>query len=117
MWGGRGEKVGSFEATLLAKLGIHPFSFGLIVQFVYGNGLVFDPGVLDLIEDDLMEKFVARISTMATLSMAISYPTIASVPHAIINGYKNVLVVAIALDYSFPLAKKVKEYLKVSFGS
>ena len=112
-----GEKVGSFEATLLTKLGIRPFSYGLIVQSVYDNGSVFDPEVLDLTEDDLIEKFVVGISTVTTLSLAISYPTIASIPHAIINGYKNVLVVAIALDYSFPLAEKVKEYLKVSFGS
>ena len=29
-----GEKVGASEATLLAKLGIKPFSYGLIVKFV-----------------------------------------------------------------------------------
>ena len=29
-----GEKVGASEATLLAKLGIKPFSYGLIVQHV-----------------------------------------------------------------------------------
>lgn len=108
----KGEKVGSSEAALLAKLGIRPFSYGLIVQSVYDNGSVFDPEVLDLTEDDLIEKFAAGISTVTALSLAISYPTIAAVPHAIINGYKNVLAVAIALDYSFPLAEKVKEYLK-----
>ena len=30
----QGEKVGASEATLLAKLGIKPFSYGLIVQQV-----------------------------------------------------------------------------------
>ena len=29
-----GEKVGASEATLLAKLGIKPFSYGLIVKYV-----------------------------------------------------------------------------------
>ena len=43
---------------------------------------------------------------------AICNPTIAAAPHAIINSYKNVLAVAIEVDYSFPLAEKVKEYLK-----
>ena len=28
----KGEKVGGSEATLLAKLGIKPFSYGLVVQ-------------------------------------------------------------------------------------
>lgn len=108
----KGDKVGSSEAALLAKLGIRPFSYGLVVQTVYDNGSVFDPEVLDLTEDDLIEKFAAGISTVTALSLAISYPTIAAVPHAIINGYKNVIAVAIELDYSFPLAEKVKEYLK-----
>jgi len=108
----KGDKVGSSEAALLAKLGIRPFSYGLVVQTVYDDGSVFDPEVLDLTEDDLIEKFAAGISTVTALSLAISYPTIAAVPHAIINGYKNVLAVAIELDYSFPLAEKVKEYLK-----
>lgn len=108
----KGEKVGSSEAALLAKLGIRPFSYGLIVQSVYDNGSVFDPEVLDLTEDDLILKFAAGISTVTALSLAISYPTIAAVPHAIINAYKNVVAIAIELDYSFPLADKVKEYLK-----
>lgn len=30
-----GEKVGGSEATLLAKLGIKPFSYGLIIQQVF----------------------------------------------------------------------------------
>lgn len=64
----KGDKVVSSEAVLLAKLGIRPFSYGLIVQFVYDNGSVFDPKVLDLTEDDLIEKFIIGISTMTTLS-------------------------------------------------
>ena len=100
---------------MLAKLGIRPFSYGLVVQTVYENASVFDPEVLDLTEDDLIEKFAASISTMTALSLAISYPTIAAVPDAIINGCKNVVAVAIEIDYSFPLAEKVKEYLKVNW--
>ena len=30
-----GVKVGSSEATLLAKLGIKPFSYGLVIRQVY----------------------------------------------------------------------------------
>lgn len=41
-----GDKVGASEATLLAKLGIKPFSYGLIVKFVstpteYNTQIVF----------------------------------------------------------------------------
>ncbi|CAH9113152.1 unnamed protein product [Cuscuta europaea] len=108
----KGEKVGSSEAALLAKLGIRPFSYGLVVNSVYENGSVFNPEVLDLTEDDLIEKFALGVSMVTSLSLAISYPTLAAAPHILINGYKNVLSVAVETDYSFPMADKVKEYLK-----
>ncbi|KAK9127933.1 hypothetical protein Syun_016730 [Stephania yunnanensis] len=107
----KGEKVGSSEAALLAKLGIRPFSYGLVVLSVYENGSVFSPEVLNLTEDDLIEKFAAGVSMATALSLAISYPTLAAAPHMFINAYKNVLAIAIATDYSFPQADKVKEYL------
>lgn len=107
----KGDKVGSSEAALLAKLGIRPFSYGLVVLSVYDNGSVFSPEVLDLSEDDLVEKFAAGVSMVSSLSLAISYPTLAAAPHMFINAYKNVLSIAVETDYSFPLADKVKEYL------
>ncbi|CAO2601229.1 60S acidic ribosomal protein P0 [Lemmus lemmus] len=39
------------------------------------------------------------------------YPTVASVPHSIINGYKRVLALSVETEYTFPLAKKVKAFL------
>ncbi|KAJ1383603.1 Ribosomal protein L10P [Sesbania bispinosa] len=108
----KGDKVGSSEAALLAKLGIRPFSYGLVVLSVYDNGSVFSPEVLDLTEDDLIEKFAVGVSMVTSLSLTISYPTIVAAPHMFVNAYENVLSVAVATDYSFPQADKVKEYLK-----
>ncbi|KAK7262605.1 hypothetical protein RJT34_30180 [Clitoria ternatea] len=108
----KGDKVGSSEAALLAKLGIRPFSYGLVVLSVYDNGSVFSPEVLDLTEDDLMDKFAVGVSMITSLSLAVSYPTLAAAPHMFVNAYKNVLAVAVETDYSFPEADKVKEYLK-----
>ncbi|KAJ8769471.1 hypothetical protein K2173_002961 [Erythroxylum novogranatense] len=108
----KGDKVGSSEAALLAKLGVRPFSYGLVVLSVYDNGSVFSPDVLYLTEDDLIEKFAVGVSMVSSLSLAVSYPTLAAAPHMFINAYKNVLAVAVATDYSFPQAEKVKEFLK-----
>lgn len=44
---------------------------------------------------------------IASVCLEIGYPTLASVPHSVINGYKRVLAVAVETDYSFPLADKV----------
>ncbi|KAB5557177.1 hypothetical protein DKX38_008086 [Salix brachista] len=108
----KGEKVGSSEAALLAKLGIRPFSYGLVVLSVYDNGSVFSPGVLDLTEDDLIGKFATGVTMVASLSLAVAYPTLAAAPHMFINAYKNVLSVAVATEYSYPQAEEVKEFLK-----
>ncbi|GMI97194.1 hypothetical protein like AT3G09200 [Hibiscus trionum] len=108
----KGEKVGSSEAALLSKLGIKPFSYGLVVVSVYDNGAVFSPEVLDLTEDDLLEKFAGWVSNVASLSLAISFPTLAAAPHMFIHAYKNALALAVATEYTFPQAEKVKEYLK-----
>ncbi|KAG0576822.1 hypothetical protein KC19_5G110300 [Ceratodon purpureus] len=108
----KGEKVGSSEAALLAKLGIRPFSYGLVVVNIYDSGSVFAPEVLDLTEDDLLDKFTAGVSTVAAVSLATGYPTLAAAPHSFVNSYKNLLAIAVETDYSFPLAEKTKEYLK-----
>ncbi|KAK9819847.1 hypothetical protein WJX72_003187 [[Myrmecia] bisecta] len=106
-----GDKVGGSEATLLAKLGIKPFSYGLVVQQVYDQGSLYSPNVLDITDDDLMSLAQEGIRRVAAASLALNYPTLASIPHSVINGYKNVLAVAVATEYTFPLAEKVKAYL------
>lgn len=110
----KSEKVGSSEAALLAKLGIRPFSYGLVITSVYDSGSVFTPEVLDLTEEDLIGKFSAGVSVVASLSLALSYPTLAAAPHMFVNAYKNVLAIAIETEYSYSHADEVKEYLKVS---
>lgn len=39
-----GDRVGNSEAALLQKLNIKPFSYGLVLQYVYDNGDIFEPG-------------------------------------------------------------------------
>uniref|UniRef100_A0ACD5VG41 Uncharacterized protein n=1 Tax=Avena sativa TaxID=4498 RepID=A0ACD5VG41_AVESA len=108
----KGDKVGSSEAALLAKLGIRPFSYGLEITNVYDDGSVFSPEVLDLTDEDLIEKFASGVSMVASLSLAVSYPTMAAAPHMFLNGYKNVLAVAIETNYSYPQADEIKFYLQ-----
>jgi len=103
-----GNKVGSSEATLLAKLDIKPFKYGLSIKTVYENGAIYDASLLDYTEEVLVKKFQTGVQNVAALSLAIGYPTVASLPHSVIRGYKNVLSLALALDYSFPLAEKMK---------
>jgi len=106
-----GDKVGMSEATLLNMLKISPFSYGLIVLKVYDSGSVFDPEILDISDDDLRARFMSGVANVAAVSLAIGYPTVASVPHSVVNGMKNLLAVAAATDITFKEAETVKEFL------
>merc|ERR1719502_368515 len=76
-----GDKVDSSTATLLAKLKIFPFYYAAQVEFFFENGLMF---------------------TAEDLSVtAAGILTEASFPHAIMDGFKNLLAASVATDYSF----------------
>jgi large subunit ribosomal protein LP0 len=107
-----GDKVGASEATLLNMLNISPFSYGLQIEQVYDSGSIFSPNILDIKPEDLRAKFQQGVANVAALSLAIGYPTIASAPHSIANGFKNLLAVAAVTDVTFKEAETVKEYLK-----
>jgi large subunit ribosomal protein LP0 len=106
-----GEPVSASAAALLAKLNITPFSYNLIPLMVFDNGELFDAAVLDITEEDIIDKFMSGVQQIAALCLGANYPTLASVPHSIVNSYKNVLAIALETEYSFPLADKVKDML------
>jgi large subunit ribosomal protein LP0 len=106
-----GDKVGASEATLLNMLKISPFTYGLLIQKVYDNGSIFDPEILDITDEDIKQKFMAGVANVAAVCLTINYPTIASVPHSIVNGMKNLLAVAAVTDISFKEAETLKEFL------
>lgn len=106
------EKVGASESTLLNMLKISPFSYGLVVQQVYENGACFSPEVLDITSEDLLKHFVEGIMNIASVSLEIGYPTVASVPHSVINGFKNVAAVAVETNITFPQVEQLKTYLE-----
>ena len=107
----KGERVGSSAAALLGKMKITPFEYGLVVQHIYDKGAVYPAAVLDITDEQLAAKFAAGVSNIASISLATNYPTLAAVPHYIVNSYKNVLAVSIGTEYTFELAQKVKDYL------
>eukprot|EP01108_Squamamoeba_japonica_P010233 TRINITY_DN989_c0_g1_i1.p1 TRINITY_DN989_c0_g1~~TRINITY_DN989_c0_g1_i1.p1 ORF type:complete len:320 (+),score=205.04 TRINITY_DN989_c0_g1_i1:150-1109(+) len=106
-----GQRVGSSEAALLAKLDIKPFTYGLAIDHVYDDGRTYAVEVLKLTEDDIVAKFLAGVTRVACLSLAIGFPTLAALPHAIINGYKRVAAIALATDYSFEQIAELKALL------
>lgn len=107
-----GDKVGASEATLLNMLNISPFSYGLSVVMVYDSGTCFLPGILDITKEDIHKVFVSGARNVASVCLEIGYPTVASTPHSIANGFKRILAIAAETDIVFEEARTIKEFLK-----
>merc|ERR1712226_1196345 len=100
-----GQKVGASEATLLNMLNISPFSYGLIIQAVYDQGSVYSPDILDITPEDIAAKFVVGVANLTSLSLGMGYPTKASLPHSVVNGFKNVIAVCLESEYKIKQAE------------
>lgn len=106
-----GGRVGASEAELLSMLSITPFSYGCEIQMIYDNGALYDPVMLDVTDETVIKRYTEGLKTVAALSLCLNIPTAASVPHSIINGFKNLLSVSLVSDFSFEAADKLKQLM------
>lgn len=109
-----GDRVTPGAASLLQKLNIKPFTFGLVIEQVYQDGNMFSPEVLDFSDAMIASKFGDGVRDIAALSLEIGYPTLASIPHSLTNAVKwcTALLVGAGSEYSFPKAEAALAYLK-----
>jgi large subunit ribosomal protein LP0 len=90
-------------------LNISPFTYGMNIKAVYDQGTIFSPEVLDVEDDALIGHFMTGVKNIASISLAANFPTVASVPHSLVNGYKRVLGLGLSLEeYSFEAVDKVR---------
>merc|ERR1711988_80669 len=108
----KGEKIISTQAALLDKLKIYPFQYKMEVKKVLQDGSMFDPAVLELSTDAILQKFQAAVKVQASLSLGIGYSTTASAPRTILGGFKNLIAVAAETGYSFDQATAFLEAAK-----
>lgn len=108
----QGDKVGQSEAALLDKLNIMPFSYRAEVRTVFDSGYVYPSSLLSLGVNDVMSTLIKGVQRIATVSLQIGFPSLASVPHLIANAYRNLISVSIETNYDFEASIKVKEFLK-----
>jgi len=96
-----GDKVDNSIAALLQKLNISPFYYCCEVVFYWDRGLLF--GVEDLsVSNAIMEEhMLTAISNLTAVSLATGILTEASFPHAILDGFKNLLAASVESDYVF----------------
>jgi len=109
----KGTKVGASEASLLVKLGIKPFYYGVIVERIYERGTVIDASVLDITTEQIAASFHSGLRQVAALCFTLNYPTIIGVPHTLLRAYKEALSLGLELNtYSWDGLDTVKEILE-----
>jgi len=104
-----GSRVGPSEATLLNMLNISPFTYGMSIAQIYDQGQTFASDVLDIEESQLLKAFSSCINTIATISLAVNFPTLPSVMHSVVNSYKKVISAAIPIDYEWEAIHELKD--------
>jgi len=105
-------KVGASEATLLNMLNISPFTYGMGISQIYDEGQTFEASVLDIEESQLLKAFSSAITAIASISLALNYPTLPSVIHSVVNSYKKVLAVAVETEYEWEGIEELKDRIK-----
>jgi len=107
-----GDKIDTTQAALLDKLKIYPFKYKMEITKILQDGNIFDARVLDLTADDIIAKFKNGAKMQAQLSLGIGYPTTCSVPHSLLNSFKNMVAVCSVSGYEFKEGQALLEAAK-----
>jgi len=106
-----GDKVTMSHVAMLDKMNIRPFFYGFKVTDVYEDGTVYSSDVLDMDQSALLGKFLNGVRRLAAISLAIGYPTAASVSHSLNHAFKNLIAISLQTEIEFAESKKFKDYL------
>jgi len=106
-----GDKVSMSHVALLTKLNILPFFYGFKVTDVYEDGVTYAASILDMKQEDLLEKFMNGVRRMAAISLAANYPTAASLPFIVAGAFSKIIALSLTTDIEVPQAKIFKDYL------
>merc|ERR1711972_857938 len=77
--------------------------FNKLTIKVLDNGMVYDPRILELKDEDFEAKTLTAIRKIASISLVLSVPTSPAIPYKVLMGYKKVLSIAIAINYAIKI--------------
>jgi len=96
-----GKKVENSAAVLLQKLSIKPFAYGMEILWVWDNGTLLAPEIFNMNPADILNKFRSVASKMAAISLQIGQPNQLSLPHMVVNTFKNIAAIALQTGLKF----------------
>lgn len=104
----KGQKVSASAVALLSKLNKKPFEYGIKVTDIYEDGDVYEAAVLDLSQDDLVQKFAGAVARAAAISYEIGEVNALTVPQSIGKAFNALVAICLNTDYEFEELKAAK---------
>lgn len=69
---------------------------------------------MDITSEQIIEKFSRAATNVTAVGLGLGYPTSATIGYVIANGFKDLLAISAATDYTF---KESEQVIKGSFVS
>jgi len=108
----KGERVGSSEATLLQKLNIKPFEYGMEMSVIYDDGAVFKPDLLEITPEQIHESISSGVANLTAVSLALGFTTQLSVPYVIHNSVQNMICASVGTGFRIPQTESLLNLLE-----
>lgn len=87
-------------------LNIIPFEYAMELQFVFDKGQIIPQEIIQLTPESILGNFQETVRDLTQTALAANLPNALSVPHMIMNQFKNMLSIGLASGYEF---KELKE--------
>jgi large subunit ribosomal protein LP0 len=75
--------------------------YGMEVLSCYDDGSILDKQVLQINPDSLISKFENGVRNITALSLQAGLPTQVSIPHMVVNAFKNLAAIGLQVNYKF----------------
>lgn len=79
--------------------------FGMSVISAYSDGVILTPEIISMTPESIIAKFQKHAMNLTGLALEIGHPTKQSVPHMVMNAFKNIAAIAVETGYDLAALK------------
>ena len=103
----KGEPIPGDVAMMLTKLEIYPMTVGLNLIAAYEDGILYEPDVLDIDQDEFMQNLRGAVSAAFNLSVFAAYPTALNIKALLSSAHMKALNLAVNAEIFTSEALKI----------
>lgn len=104
-----GERITEDLAQIFSMLKMEPMKIGLNVVAIWENGTVYDRSVLEINEEEYMNKLMTAATNAFNLSVEIAYPTKDNIETLVLKAFVNAR--GLAIEAALPEKDVIEDIL------